>query len=76
MEDWTHVFTSCSKNILEKQELYATWDTISSKYYLDPICLPSDPTINCLTIDFDGRCSRDDWFLWSKNKRIPKAVEL
>src|SRR3989338_8275259 len=75
-EDWTHVFTTCSKSNFEKQELYATWDNISSKYNLDPIRLPADPTRNSLIINFDGRCTRTDWLHWSKHKRIPKAVAL
>ncbi|EFC47408.1 predicted protein [Naegleria gruberi] len=75
-EDWTHVFSSCSKSNHEKQELYATWDNISSKFNLDPIRLPSDKVRNCLIIDFNGSCSRSDRLLWSKNKRLPKAVAL
>src|SRR3989338_8325875 len=74
IEDWTHTFQSCPKCVPEKHELYATWDDISLKYSLNKIRFAPDSNIpNCLPIEFDGRCTKDNW---SNKKRLPKAVAL
>ncbi|EFC36925.1 predicted protein [Naegleria gruberi] len=76
-EDWTHVFQTCPKCNPEKDELYATWDAISQKFSLNKIRFPPDISESSqLRIEFDGRCSRNDWLNWSKRKRIPKNVAL
>ena len=76
-EDWTHTFQQCPKCAPEKHELYATWDDISLKYSLNKIRFTPDSNIpKCLPIEFDGRCTKDDWAKWSNKKRLPKAVAL